>query len=281
MNRYIVLPVLLVALCSAAFAQKVVIKGSNTFGEELAPRLIAGFAALRPDVAVDLESKGSGAGIAALLDGACDIASSSRAMTEDEMRKARSRHVTLRNHTIGYYGVSVVVHPANPVKNLTDRQVCDLFTGAVTNWKEVGGADLPIHVFIRDPASGTHLGFQELATERRPYVTSARPFTSYLAMADAVKQDPSAVGYLGVNLPDRAGVKELTIGGVAPSVRNVADQSYPYARQLRLYTDQQRETAEAAAFITFVRSVQGQRILDRLGFVTRYQLKLPSSGELP
>lgn len=272
---------LLLLIGSPGLAQKVVVKGSNTFGEELAPALITGFRALKPEVTVELESKGSGSGIQALLDGTCDIAASSRAMNEDELRLARSRRVVLRNSTIGYYGVAVVVHPDNPVRNLTDPQVRDLFTGAIANWKDVGGPDAPVHVYIRDPVSGTYLGFQELAMERKPYVASARMFTGYHAMARAMLEDRNAIGYVGMTLAAHNGVRAVTINGVEATAQNVADQLYPYARQLRLYTDHKHVTPETKAFITFVRSTTGQTILHDLGFARRSQLRLTTRDDVP
>lgn len=276
----VALTLLLASLLSAA-ADKIVIKGSNTFGEELAPRLISEYGKLKPEVVIDLESKGSGSGILALLDRTCDIAASSRTMNEDEMRMARSRGIVLRNHTIGYYGVAVVVHPDNPVRNLSDAQVRDLFTGAVTNWKELGGPDAPVNLLIRDPVSGTYLGFQELAMERKPYAASARTFTSYHAIAAAVKADPYAVGYVGMTLAAHDGVRAVTINRVAPTATSVAKQEYPYARQLRFYTDKKSLSPAAKAFISFVRSVPGQQVLEELGFVRRAGLKLPTSGDTP
>lgn len=276
--KKLLFPLLIAATALSATAQTVRIKGSNTFGEELAPRLIAEYTKLHPDQTLELEAKGSGSGILALFDGACDIAASSRSMTEDEMRMARSRGIVLRNHTIGYYGVAVVVHPSNPVKNLTHAQVRDIFTGTTRNWKQVGGPDLPMQIHIRDPISGTYLGFQELAMDRLPYTADARPHTSYLDLAQAVKAEPGAVGYVGMTLAAHDGVKALTINGVAPNALNVAEQWYPYARQMRFYTDKNMSAA-TKDFIAYVRSVPGQRLLEELGFVRRAGLRLPSSYE--
>lgn len=281
MKKILLVPVLLLALSSLAPAQKVTVKGSNTFGEELGPYLIDAFQKLNPAITVELESKNSGFGIQALLDRECDIAASSRAMSEDELRLARSRKLVLRNYTIGYYGVAVAVHPDNPVKSLTDAQVRDLFTGVITNWKDVGGADAPVRVFIRDPVSGTHLGFQELAMERQPYVATAQALTNYAAIARAVREDRQAIGYLGMNTATHTGARVLAINGVAPTAQDIADQLYPYARQLRFYTDRKQETQAAKSFITFVRSVTGQNILEELGYTRRSQLKLPTHDDLP
>jgi phosphate transport system substrate-binding protein len=100
--------------------QKIIIKESNTFGEELAPALIEQYRKQHPEIIIELESKGSGSGIAALLEGKCDIASTSRVLTEDEQRLARSRAIRMRDYFIGSYGVAVVVNKANPVSNLSD-----------------------------------------------------------------------------------------------------------------------------------------------------------------
>src|SRR5688572_21433117 len=103
-----------VSLADAA-PQKLVIKGSNTFGEELGPRLVEEFNKRFPDTTIELESKGSASGFSALLAGECDIASSSRLATEDELRLARSRKIRLSQYTIGYYGVAVVVNETNVI----------------------------------------------------------------------------------------------------------------------------------------------------------------------
>src|SRR5262245_17334117 len=110
---------------------KLVIKGSNTFGEELGPRLIAEFRKSHADTSVELESKGTASGFAALFDGKCDVAAASRPANEDEVRLARSRGVRLKSYTIGYYGVAVVVNAKNPVEKLSDAQVRCAFTGIV------------------------------------------------------------------------------------------------------------------------------------------------------
>jgi phosphate transport system substrate-binding protein len=157
---------LCVVACSRDKAEKVVIRGSNTIGEELAPRLIAEYKKEHPTTVFDLEFKGTSYGLGALMVDRCDIAAASRDVTTNEMDLARDRNIALNNYVLGTYCVAVMVNTANPVKNLTRDQVRDIFTGAVQNWKEVGGQDAPIHLHIRDPISGTYLGFQELAMER-------------------------------------------------------------------------------------------------------------------
>jgi len=250
---------------------KIVIKGSNTFGEELGPRLIVEFRKHQPDVTVEIESKGSGSGFAALLAGECDMAASSRLISEDEQRLAKAHGLTLNDNVIGSYGVAVVVNKDNPVTGLSHEQVRDIFTGAITNWKQVGGPDAGIDIFIRDPVSGTYLGFQELAMERKPYATSAKQFKSYPAIVEAVRQDKNAIGYAGMIFSAKAGVKPLNINGVLSAITTVNEGDYPYSRTLRLYTNKASESDAVRAFVRFVQSPAGQGVLRDLGFVRRIE----------
>lgn len=260
----------------ASLKGRVVVKGSNTFGEELAPRLIAEYRRDRPNVAVELESKGSGSGFAALLAGECDVASSSRNPTTDEIAHARTRGIELKEYVIGYYGVAVIVNRSNSVHRLTKDQVKDIFTGAVRNWKAVGGSDAAIHVYIRDPVAGTNLGFRELAMDNRPYVQEAKQFTTYAELAKSVAQDLGGVGYASMHLANEAGIKALPIGKTEPNALSVNEGWYPYSRMLRLYTNKAAETPTARDFVLFVQRDPGQRILDELGFVRRFEKKLNS-----
>lgn len=258
-----------VAGCIGGKADKVTIRGSNTIGEELAPRLIAEYKKEHPTVAFDLEFKGSTYGFGALMVSRCDIAAASRTASANELDMARSRDVAFNEYIIGEYSVAVVVNADNPVANLTTDQVRDIFTGAIQNWKDVGGPDAPIHLHIRDPISGTYLGFQELAMEKKPYALGVKTFTNYTEIVHAVGNDVNGIGYSSINLAKSAGVKAVSIGGVAPDAAAVNKGQYPYARVLRLYTDKARESQAATEFIQLVQSERGQKILAEMGFVPR------------
>ena len=248
---------------------KIVIKGSNTIGEELAPRLIAEYKKEKPGISVELESKGTASGFSGLLSNQCDIAAASRVVTPGELSAAQSNNITLNCHMIGSYAVAVIVNSSNSINNIARDQVRDIFTGVIQNWKQVGGADAPIHLCGRDPVSGTYLGFRELAMEDKPYASSLKTFTNYNAIAEAVAADPNAIGYCSMNLETKPGVKAITIRGVAPDVLAVNESRYPLARVLRLYTDKSKESPAAADFIQFVQSSRGQQILTELGYVPR------------
>lgn len=258
----------------SSHAQKIVIKGSNTFGEELGPRLIEVYTKARPEVTFELEHKGTTSGILGLLDGECDIAAASRPAIEDEERLARSRKIELSHYVIGYYGASVIINAANHVRNLSDAQVRDIFSGKIANWKDLGGDDAPIHLYIRDAISGVYLGFQELAMERRPYAEAARPYRSYGEIANAVNTDPLGIGYTGINIELRDKIKVVSINGQLATPDAITNGTYPYARELRFYVNKPRLSDAGKEFIRFVKSGNGQSILASLGFVRRNEPKV-------
>jgi phosphate transport system substrate-binding protein len=168
---------------------------------------------------------------------------------------------------IGSYSVAIVVNPGSPVGDLTKDQIRDIFTGAVQNWKDVGGPDASIHLYVRDPVSGTHIGFQELAMEKKPYGPGIKTFMNYEGIVQAVASDPAGIGYSSINGTKKANVKTLSIGGVALTAASVNRSQYPYARPLRLYTDKAKETPETHEFVQFIVSSKGQQILTDLGYV--------------
>ena len=258
---------LLATGCSPAKKDKLIIRGSNTIGEELAPLLIGEYRKDHPGVAFDTEFKGTTYGFGALFVGRCDIAAASRDVTSNEIGLARDNGIQLHSEAIGTYCVTVVVNAASPVADLTREQVRDLFTGAVKNWKEVGGPDAPVHLFIRHPVSGTYLGFQELAMENKAYALGAKTCTNYTDIVQAVAANPNGIGYASVQLATKAGVKAVSVGGVPATAASVKQGKYPYARNLWLYTNKAAEAPAAREFLDFVQSSRGQQILDQAGFI--------------
>ena len=248
---------------------KIIIRGSNTIGEELAPRLISEYKKEHPAANFDLETKGTSYGMGALMGGFCDIAGASRLPLKEELEVAQFRNVELNDYVIGVYSVAVVVNAANPVGNLTREQVRDIFTGVIQNWKAVGGPDAPIHLYIRDPISGTYIGFKELAMENKPYASEQNLFTNYAAIVGAVGRDANGIGYSGFSLAPHSGAKVVSIEGIEPTAAAVNQGKYPYARALHLYTNKAKERPAALDFIQFIRSPHGQEVLAQMGYVPR------------
>ena len=263
------LMVLSVVVAGCGKPGKIAIRGSNTFGEELAPQLIAEYRKEHPTVVFDTEYKGTTYGMGALMVERCDIAAASRPVSTNEVQLAKDRNIEFNDHVIGAYSVAVIVNAGSPIGNLTRDQVRDIFTGAVTNWKEVGGPDAPIHLCSRDEISGTHLGFRELAMENKPYALGLKAFTNYLGIIQKVAPDANGIGYASIDLVSKNGIKAVSIEGVAPTIASVNGGQYPYARVLHLYTDTKKESATTRDFVQFVQSKRGQEILTQMGFVPR------------
>jgi len=277
-NASCFLAILILAGCSkqeqqsgpapASLGPRLVLRGSNTIGEELGPRLITEYKREHPEAVFDLEFKGTSYGIGNLMGGFCDIACASKAVVPAQQAIARERGVEFKDYVLGSYAVAVIVNAANPVSNLTSNQVLALFTGSATNWNQAGGPDRPVHLLIRDPISGTHIGFKELAMANREYDSGARPLTNYQAIIEAVANDQNAVGYCGLDMVKRTDVKVASIDGVVPSIPSINQQKYAYARVLRFYTDAGKERPEAKRFIDFALSSRGQEILSQMGYAT-------------
>jgi phosphate transport system substrate-binding protein len=233
----------------------------------LAPRLIAEYKKEHPAAAFDIESIATGYGLAQLRAGLCDLAGASREPIKEEQELAKASAIELNDHVIGAYSTAVVVNNGNPVSNLTKDQVRDIFTGTIKNWKDVGGNDAAIQLYIRDPISGTYLGFQELAMEKKPYASGSKTFTNYAGIIQAVAADPNGIGYSGFDMAKVSGGKAVSIGGVPPTADSVNTGKYPYARMLRFYTNKSRESKPAMEFVQFVQSEKGQAVVAQLGLV--------------
>ena len=269
----IILAAALMGGCSGGNAkpEKIIVRGSNTFGEELAPALMAEFKKQHGSVDFDAEFKGTSYGLGALMVGKCHIAAASRPATTNELALSPIQNMELKDYVIGSYAVAVVVNASNTVADLTQAQVRDIFTGVIQNWKDVGGADAPVHLYIRNPISGTYLGFQELAMDKQPYGTGAhnKSLTDYKGICQAVANDADGIGYSNIGLNNPNGIKALSIAGIAPSAQMVNEGKYPYARVLRLYTDKANEAEDAGAFAQFVQSPAGQKIVAEMGYVPK------------
>jgi phosphate transport system substrate-binding protein len=260
--------------------EPLVIQGSNTFGEELGPQLVAAFEGKNPGAKIVLGTLGSGAGLDALIEGQCAMAPASRVANEDELRRARAAGVKLRAQSIGSYGVAVIVNAKNPLKSLSGKEVQGIFTGEITNWSQVGGPAATIHVWVRNDQSGSALGFRELAMHTRPYAPSAVGLATYQEILAEVKADPVGIGYCGIGtIPE--GVRAVLINGIPANRAAINEGLYPYARTLFLYTNPATESRLGKKFLRFVQSRDGQSLLVANGFVPRLPVELDRTGIAP
>lgn len=235
------------------------------------------FMAQHPDVFVSVTGGGSGTGIAAFINGTCDIAAASREMKSEEIALARQRGVEPVEHVVGLDGIAVVVHPDNPVTQLTMDQLRGIFMGTITNWQEVGGDSAPIVLLSREVNSGTHVFFKEHVLRRgnakgsEEFAPSALLLSSSQAIADEVAQNRHAIGYYGMGYisPRQKALAVAKAAGqpyVAPATASVLTGAYPIARPLLCYTPAQ-PSAAVTAFLSFIASPEGHAIVTREDFV--------------
>ncbi|MCD6123645.1 phosphate ABC transporter substrate-binding protein [bacterium] len=218
-----------------------------------------------PDVNISVRGGGSGVGIAALIDGTCDIAMASRPMKTKELKSARGKGINPLATVIAKDGIAIIVHPTNPLSEITLAQLKDIYTGKISNWKDVGGKPGKIVVISRDVASGTFEVFKKIVLKGAKTRADALMLASNKAVATTVEKTPGAIGYVGLGYISSK-VKALAVDGVEPTKETVVSGKYKLARPLYLYTDG-KPTGLAKEFIDFVLSPEGQKIVDKIGFV--------------
>ncbi|MGY4707735.1 phosphate ABC transporter substrate-binding protein [Candidatus Bipolaricaulota sp. J31] len=251
--------------------EELVLKGSTTV-LPIAQLAAEAFHGLRPEVKISVAGGGSGVGIAALIDGVCDIALASRAMKPAEWEKAVAAGVYPFHWYIATDGIAVVVHPTNPIDRLTTDQIRAIYTGEIRNWAELGGPDLPIVVVSRDTASGTFEVFKKLVLKGEEVRAPGALFQpSNAAVLASVAPSPGAIGYIGLGYLT-ADVKALAIATdpagpfVAPSTEAVVSGAYPLTRPLFMITNG-FPTGVVKEFISFVLSDEGQRLVAEAGYI--------------
>ena len=265
--KKLVLSVLMVsAIATSSFAQKV--KGSDTV-LPIAQKEAESFLK-KTKKSVTVIGGGSGVGIAALLDGTTDIAMSSRKMKFDEKVKCQETGNAIVEKVIAYDALAVIVNNSNGVSKLTRTQLEGIFTGKIKNWKEVGGSDLKIVAYSRESSSGTYEFFKEHVLKNKNYVNSILSMPATGAIVQSVSQTAGAIGYVGLAYLEKS-VKALHVSFdgkkfVEPSTENALNKTYPIIRPLYFYYDKKNE-AKNKAFIDFVVSAEGQKIVDAVGYV--------------
>lgn len=217
----------------------------STSMQEVISVLSESFMKEYPEVNVTYNPTGSGSGITAVQKGRCDIGLASRALKDEEKESG------LKETVLAYDGIAVVVNPDNTAADLTMEQIADIYTGKITNWKELGGADSEIVVIGREAGSGTRDGFESI-TGTEEACKYRQELTSTGDVIAAVSQNPNAIGYASMSAV-KDSVKAVKVNGVAPSEEAVQDGSYTLQRPFMLVTRTDAElSAVAQAFFDYV-----------------------------
>jgi len=249
------------AATSASLSGKISITGSTTV-QPLAEKLAGQFMAANPDVTIEVTGGGSSVGVKAASEGTADIGNASREISQDE----KTQYPNMKVFVIARDGIAIIVPPDSPMTDLTVDQVRDIFSGKITNWKDVGGPDAPIIVVSREEGSGTRTAFEEMVMGKDALITAnAILQNSNGAVRTAVATTPNSVGYLSFGYLDNS-VKALNLNGVAPTEENASNGTYPVVRPLNMLTPKEPDGL-VKAFLDFVLGTEGQAMVRSEGYI--------------
>lgn len=259
----------LATAASQAWAGEITIKGSDTM-VVLGQRWAEGYMGAHKDTTIQVTGGGSGTGISALINGTTDICQASRAMSAAEKEKLRDRYNTPGVEIpVARDGLSVYVNASNPLGEIAMDKLKLIFTGKVTNWKELGGPDAKIVVYSRENSSGTYVFFKEHVLNNADYTVRAQSMPGTAAVVNAVSKEKFGIGYGGAAYAK--GIKVLKIKkdagspAVTADLAHVMDGSYPLSRPLFFYL-RNKPAGEMADFVNWVLSPKGQELVTKVGY---------------
>jgi len=261
----------------------ITVKGSDTM-VNLSQKWAEEYMKLHPDVSLQVTGGGSGTGIAGLLNKTTEIANASREMKSSEMDDAKSKGLSPYQYQVALDGIAVIVHPENKVDNLTIKQLSDIFSGKITNWKQLGGANMPLTLYGRENSSGTYEFFKEhvlgkVDGRQVDYSPSTQVLQGTAALGEAVARDVKGVGYGGVGyFAERNDVKILHIKkdenspAITPAENNKVNYDaiwsgdYSISRYLYCYTNGEA-TGKLKDFMDYIVSPSGQNIVKSMEYI--------------
>jgi len=262
----------------------ITVKGSDTM-VNLSQKWAEVYMQLNPNVSIQVTGGGSGTGVAALLNGTTHIANSSRELKDIEYEKAKSLGITPKVYNVALDGLAVIVHTDNKINELTLEQIKDIFTGKVTNWKQVGGDDIPITLYGRENSSGTYEFFKEHVLgkdengKQRDYATSTQVLQGTAALGEAVARDTKGVAYGGVGyFAQRTDIKIIAVKkdkgsqAIFPAHNGKVNYNaiwngdYSISRYLYCFT-QDKPSKDVNDFFNFILSEEGQKLVLQMEYI--------------
>ena len=259
----LVLALGVMSACSADKLSGSVATDGSTSMEKVIGVLGESFMETNPDVSFTYNPTGSGSGITAVSEKRCDIGLSSRALKDEEKNNGLTETV------LAYDGIAIIVNPENAISDLSVEDIARIYTGEITNWKDLGGADAEIVVIGREAGSGTRDGFESITGTSEKCVYR-QELTSTGDVITTVSQNPDAIGYASLSAVKDT-VKALTVGGVAPTEDTVKDGSYVVQRPFVLVTRTDEKLSDAAqAFFDYATSADAVELIAKAGAVSAY-----------
>lgn len=214
---------------------------------------------------------GSGVGISSLINGTTEIAMASRNVKEKELELAKKKGISIKEVVLGFDGITIITNHQNTIKDIDDITLGKIYRGEITNWKELGGDDATIVVLSRDSSSGTHEFFKEHIVRENntkkdlEYGVKTLYMPSNEAIKQEIKANKYAIGYIGMGYVDDS-VETIKVDGVEASIENVSNKSYPIAREVYWYVDENAND-NVKKLIDYALSPKGQELVKEEGFV--------------
>lgn len=270
-SRWFIFLVTAICVCLASgpvLAGNIVIKGSTTV-LPIAQKVAEAYMKENPDVSITISGGGSGNGIKAIIDGTTDIADSSRFIKDKEVKLAVERGAYPVPFAVAYDCIVPVVHPSNPIKNITMDQLQAIYIGKIKNWKSLGGADKKIAVISRDTSSGTYEVWEKKVLKKKRVYPGALLQASSGAVVQAVTKNRYAIGYIGLGYLT-TGVKMVSVNGITGSEQTTLDGTFPIFRPLYMFT-RGWPKGDTLNFINYVlHPNRGQKLVRSAGYVPLY-----------
>lgn len=253
----IILLLLSLEACSGRRTDTAVICAGSTSLQPYVELLSERYKEINAGSNVEVQGGGSSAGITAALDGAADIGMSSRALKETEQ--------VLWSQEIAKDGLAIVIHPNNPLFDLSIEEIRKIYSGEITSWSDLGGNDSKIHIITREEGSGTRSAFEELVMEKVSISPKAIVQDSNGAVRQLVSSDTNSIGYISLGLVDNT-MKAIALDGIEATYDNIVSNTYTLHRPF-LFVSLRPPKGEALRFIEFVMSEEGQKILTDEGLI--------------
>jgi phosphate transport system substrate-binding protein len=256
-----------------AVAQKgtLVIKGSDTM-VNLSQAWAEAYMKANPGARISVTGGGSGTGIAAFINGTCDIANSSRPMSGSEIGRSKERGIVPQGTVCALDGLAIAVHSSNPIKEISVPEIGRVFAGGINDWNQLGGKSGKIVVLSRESSSGTFVYFRDNVLKGKPYRSDALLMPSTKAIATEIAKNAGAIGYGGeAYFRDQRNIKIIPVArregeaAVMPTDESVQSRKYPIARPLFMYTPG-KPSGLASNFIKFCLGAEGQKIVKEVGY---------------
>jgi len=257
-------------LAGTVHAGNITVKGSDTL-VILAQKWAERYMQKTPDTRIQVTGGGSGIGFAALQNKTTDLANASRKIKSKETEacvKAFGKRPT--EYKVALDGLSVYVNDANSVAALSLKQLDDIFTGRVKNWREVGGSDAPITIYSRENSSGTYEFFKEHVLKGKDFAATAQTLQGTAQVIQNISKEKNGIGYGGGAYG--SGVKHLKIKkdesspAIEPTEENVVNGTYPIWRYLYIYVNPALDKGEISTYLTWIRSDEGQKVVKDVGY---------------